>query len=206
MEKDESYNNFYYVNKSKPAMGFVSACKECSKKYSLKYHYEHQEEHNAKHREYIDEHREEMNEVCRQWRKDNKPGKRKYFNDYMKRNKDKAAIYRATRQHKIHDITKDEWMECKNYFNNSCAYCGLKADDHFRIYAGKPQKIDLHKDHAINDGSNKVDNCIPCCLMCNSEKRILDYDVWYTSSNPRYSIDRYNRILAWLKGDRNEDS
>lgn len=103
--------------------------------------------------------------------------------------------------HKTHEISNSEWLNCKRYFNNSCAYCGLHEDEHFIIYAGQPKKTDLHKEHVDHTGSNKLDNCVPSCQVCNSSKWAFELEEWYNEENPKFDMKRLNRIHKWLDDD-----
>ena len=96
--------------------------------------------------------------------------------------------------HKKHEITDDEWLMCKDYFEYKCAYCGLPEDEHKIIHNEQ-----LHKEHAINDGSNGIDNCVPACKSCNSSKRKQDYTDWYVKGNPVFNEERLHRIEEWLE-------
>lgn len=50
-------------------------------------------------------------------------GKRK---QQQMKNKDKLYEYgKKRRLHKTHEISKEEWESCLEYFNHSCAYCGI---------------------------------------------------------------------------------
>lgn len=62
----------------------------------------------------------------------------------------------------------EQWMECKAYFNNSCAYCG--------------ESLPLTQEHFIplsKGGEYTHNNIIPACQFCNSSKRDRDFFVWY---------------------------
>lgn len=123
----------------------------------------------------------------REWARNNKDKIREY-NDYRKMNKK-------------HDITKEEWAICKEYFNNSCAYCGLHIDEHFKSWKGKLKKIDLHKDHVDHNGANDLSNCVPACQSCNSSKWVFTLDEWYNEDNKHFSQKRLDKILQWLNTD-----
>ena len=116
-------------------------------------------------------------------------------------NPDKLSQYNQKRKHKNHKVSKSEWIACKEYFNNSCAYCGLSIEEHFRNYAGKPQKIDLHKEHADHEGSSGLDNCIPSCQSCNDKKWKFKLEEWYNEDNPIFSQERLDKIHKWLDED-----
>jgi len=105
------------------------------------------------------------------------------------------------RQHKNHNITKGEWESCKKYFDYKCAYCGFPIEDHYRIYAGKLQKIDLHKEHVDHEGSSDLSNCVPSCKTCNDFKHKFELDEWYNKYNINYTKERYDKIIKWITED-----
>lgn len=94
-----------------------------------------------------------------------------------------------------------EWQSCKDYFDNSCCYCGLHIDNHYRRYNGKLRKEDLHKDHADHFGVNDLSNCIPACHSCNLHKWEFELKNWYNENNPNYTEERLDKITKWLEGD-----
>jgi hypothetical protein len=118
--------------------------------------------------------------------------------------KEKTKIYITRRFHKIHDISYQEWSKCKEYFNNCCAYCGLPIEEHYRKYGDRIVKSDFHKEHVDNNGSNKIDNCIPSCLNCNSSKGVSNFSDWYNEENNKFSNDRELKILKWISEDYNK--
>jgi 5-methylcytosine-specific restriction endonuclease McrA len=119
-----------------------------------------------------------------------------YQKEYQQKHPDKMRIYNQNRQHKNHKITKDEWLTCKNYFDNSCCYCGLTYEESKIKY-----KEDLHKEHADHFGANDLSNCIPACKSCNSQKWEHPLDKWYNENNHRFTQERYDKIMTWLNKD-----
>ncbi|WP_144509885.1 HNH endonuclease [Bacillus sp. FJAT-22090] len=117
-----------------------------------------------------------------------------YFKNYYNENKDMFKKY--SMMHRNHDITKEEWEDCKKYFDYSCAYCGIAEDDAVDKYGQK-----LHKEHVDHDGANDVSNCIPACKSCNSRKWIHKIDDWYNFDNEIYSYYRHFKIIKWLDYD-----
>ncbi len=97
---------------------------------------------------------------------------------------------------KTHDISEQEWISCKDYFNYECAYCSMSEEEHKILHNQQ-----LHKEHAVDEGANDLSNCIPACKICNSTKNNRDFDEWYTKSNSIYSEDRFNKIIKWLTED-----
>jgi 5-methylcytosine-specific restriction endonuclease McrA len=113
-----------------------------------------------------------------------------------KEGKERCKVYNLNRRHKNHDITEIEWLLCKEYFNNSCAYCGMILEEHKEIF-----NQDLHKEHKDDNGSNDLSNCIPGCKNCNSQKWKFEFDEWYNENNSVYTKERYDKIIQWLNSD-----
>lgn len=124
-----------------------------------------------------------------------------YRQQYEKDNPDKIKQYSEKRRHKKHKIKKSEWLACKNYFNNQCAYCGFPIEDHYKLYRGVLRKEDLHKEHIDHDGSVYLDNCIPSCHTCNESKHTAKLEEWYTQDKPFYSELRLKKINKWRYED-----
>lgn len=126
-------------------------------------------------------------------------GKRRRLNgdhkEWMKNNKEKLKEYSKKRRLvKTHDITEEEWEECKTFFNYSCGYCGIHEDQAKIIFNNN-----LHKEHVDPSGNNKIHNCIPACKSCNSNKWKYSLEEWYNPENKIYSVDRYNKVIEWLQ-------
>lgn len=121
-----------------------------------------------------------LKDYNKQWRKDNP----EYFREMNKR----------WQENKKHEISKEELDRLYKYCDSSCMYCGLTEKEHKELYGQK-----LHRDHAINEGSNKIDNCIMACRSCNVSKWDRDWDEWYTPKNKKYTYDRYLKIYNWIE-------
>lgn len=192
--KPANTEHFYYNEKN--GIDFLSSrCISCEKKVSRQWQIDNPE------RYYITNKRKDTKlkkilykrELSKQRRLDGR------HQAWLDKNPDKVKQYSQDRYHnKIHKITKSEWLACKEFFNNRCAYCGLSIDEHYRIYAGKPQKIDLHKEHKNHNGSNGLDNCIPSCQSCNDKKWKFEFEDWYNESNPNFTQERLDKINQWL--------
>lgn len=117
-----------------------------------------------------------MQELTKEWRQSDCGRQRmKEHNEYR-------------RMHKFHEITEEEWIDCKDFFDNSCAYCGLSEAENIKLYGQQ-----LHKEHFDHDGSNGIDNCIPSCKSCNSSKGTKIFEEWFTGAE-----ENKEKIYAWL--------
>lgn len=174
-------------------------CKECTKERSSKRQKENRQVITEKYREYyrvyfnIPENRNRHRETIK---KRTKEGKQK---EWYNENPDKFKIYAINHRH--HKISNQEWLKCKEYFNNSCAYCGLHVNDHYTPFNGQLRKSDLHKEHVDHNGANDLSNCVPACRVCNSRKWTYALDEWYIEGNTNYTKERLNKIYEWLEND-----
>jgi len=198
----KSLNDFYKQNKHSEKKGnyiyYNPECKECTKKKARKWAIENPERKRAS----VKKNRHTENtimyhrEKSKRWREN---GKRKQWEE---KNKDRLIGYAYfSRMNKIHNITANEWENCKNYFNYRCAYCGLPIEEHYIIRKGITKLGDFHKEHVDHNGENDLSNCIPSCKICNSTKHIFEFEEWYNDKNEIYSIERYEKIIKWLKKD-----
>lgn len=188
----EEEENFYkIINKQNGNIKYHSYCKECTKKKSRRWALDNPEKaakskmKNQKTDKWKILHREHEQKVRGEG----------IYRKYQQSNPGKMKQYRNNRKHKIHDITTVEWENCKKYFNYQCAYCALSLDEHKEMYSQ-----DLHKDHVIYNGSNKIDNCVPACKSCNSLKWQYDIDEWYKKQD-FYKSENLEKIYCWIKKD-----
>ncbi|MED1863273.1 HNH endonuclease signature motif containing protein [Fictibacillus nanhaiensis] len=113
---------------------------------------------------------------------------------WRQQNKDKLSEYgKLRRMNKTHEITEEEWIECLEFFNYKCAYCGMTEEEHYNTIGQQ-----LHKEHVEHTGANDITNCVPSCKNCNSQKWEFDFHDWYTEDKSQYSKRRYNKIIKWL--------
>jgi hypothetical protein len=192
-------DNFYLKNKSKPEKGYGSQCKSCMSKLAFE-----REKKNPFKRKIS----------SRKW--NNKPETRKLMNELNKKRRESGKVLewqrtesgkfslkkaQEKRKAKKHRLSKQEWEDCKAYFNYECAYCGLPIEEHLIKRKGKLINIDLHKEHVIDQGRNDIKNTIPSCQSCNSSKHTSSLNDWYNKNNPNYTYERYHKIYQWLRYD-----
>jgi hypothetical protein len=169
-----------------------------------KYREEHSEENIERCKDWYEKNKEIKKDQSRQWKDENRQYVRNYFKKYIKTEHGKKVMQKLgkfRRMNKKHEITKEEWILCKEYFKNNngeycCAYCGLTEKEHKELYNQQ-----LHKEHVDCHGNNNISNCIPACKICNSNKGILSIFDWYNSHNPIFAEERLIKILRWISED-----
>jgi hypothetical protein len=201
----ENLDNFYMMNKSHPERGYTAMCRKCSTKDRMDYRYQDAEHYEKVRQQRLksikkDDRSKIHNEQTKAWMKQNSEQYKNYGKQYWKDNPDKAREYNENRQHKNHVISKPEWNSCKDYFNNSCAYCGLSASQHYRKYKGEVVLNDLHKEHVDHEGLRYIENCVPSCVHCNSSKWKHPIEEWYRQQD-FFSEERLHKIYKWINGD-----
>jgi hypothetical protein len=120
--------------------------------------------------------------------------------EYQRTHKDKIKQYNKDRYNKNHIIGKQEWEDCKKYFDYKCAYCGFPLENHYIKYRQEIRKSDFHKEHVQHDGEKDLSNCIPACKDCNTSKWAFDMETWYRQQD-YFSEERLNKIHKWLNED-----
>lgn len=194
-------NHFYKWNRSPD--GFAAQCCECAKAYGRKRKASNREYFNKIDLKYYYNNKESCTKTTLEYKKKNKDKLRKSYEAWRNSEKGKKIMrfHSRKRRNKNHIIYEMEWIACKNYFNNSCAYCGLPVENHYKVIKGGLRKEDLHKEHVIDDGKNDLSNCIPSCNTCNTSKHQKTLNEFYNSKNPDYTYERYYRIYMWLRYD-----
>lgn len=171
---------------------YYPECKECTKKRS----YEWRKKNPKRYREIM----RVVNRKPKRIQADRDNARRRKENGehdkWLKNNPDKVREYNKNRNKKNHKISLNEWLQCKNYFNNCCAYC-LKTWEQNKQETGK----DLHREHVDDQGSPYLDNCVPSCRICNSLKWTYSLDEWYNENNQNYTEERKQKIINWIMED-----
>jgi len=186
--------DYFYENKSNKSDGLYPFCKSCCIKKSRKWRIENLTKEDLSEINRVQNSRPERkvrNQKC--WTARRIAG---YPKEYYDKNKEKFENYRNKWNQKRHTISKKEWTLCKEYFRNSCAYCGLVIENHRKLY-----NQDFHREHVDDDGASDLSNCVPSCKNCNSQKWKFELDIWYNKENVNFKIERYNRISKWIQED-----
>lgn len=181
-------DKYFYKNKLNYIDGFTPYCKKCTSIRNVKWQNENKDKRRSYQKKYYDNDEGRKEQIRKSGRNRSANGKRSKWL--------KETNYNYQKFNQSHDISKSEWESCKEYFNNSCAYCGLSEEKHREI-----ANQDLHKEHVDHLGSNDLSNCVPSCRKCNSSKWAKPFDDWYAKENPVYDDMRYFKILKWLEED-----
>jgi hypothetical protein len=183
-------NDYFYNNPVNQTDGLYPYCITCAIIKSTIWENENVEKKRKAQRKY------NLSTTMRIYQKENRKRRYKegYYKEYFLKNPNKQAEY--NRNHKNHDITKNEWEECKKYFNNSCAYCEMTEKEHREHHNQQ-----LHKEHVDHNGDNNLSNCVPACRSCNSEKNDKEFEEWYNKTNPKFTVKRFYKIMEWLGKD-----
>lgn len=198
-EEEKDIDNFYKQRKKSKKSGeyiyYNPECRECTKQRSLKWHKENPEKAKVA---YTKRNRSEN------WRvKLRESSKKKvesgYSRNWQRENRDKLREY--SEKHRSHDINEIEWDICKEYFNFSCAYCGLHESEHYIRRNDKVILSDLHKEHVDHEGANDITNCVPACGSCNSSKRQYAFEYWFRERSYTFSQERFDKVEKWINGD-----
>lgn len=197
--KDESDFYQYNVKNSKgiPHLYIQPYCKSCCKQKHMDWYRRNKEKAKISYDLYNN------SDIGRARSKENSRRRRENgsYAKYQQSHSKEMKEYRLNREsHKTHNISKEEWEECKKYFNYQCAYCGLSLEDHYIKYKQEIRKSDFHKEHVINDGANNLSNCVPSCKVCNSLKHDLELEEWYRKQS-FFSEEKLNKIYKWLNED-----
>lgn len=131
---------------------------------------------------------------------ENKKDKKEYYSNWkenggnlIRQIHEQARI--TKKKSLLNDLTLKQWEFSLNYFNYSCAYCGLSKEEHKLLH-----NQSLHQDHIIplsKDGVFSVFNIIPSCLTCNDSKNNMELEDFLKHSD-KFTIGKYLKIIDYI--------
>ena len=145
------------------------------REYHKKYYKDNVEKIKEYYKKYCKDNAEKQKECSKRWNKEH-PAAMRIIN--QRRNSQKRSLP-AT-------FTVKQWNNCKQAFDNKCAYCGkekILTQDHF---------VPLSK-----EGGYTINNIIPACKSCNSSKGGKYFSDWYPS-HKFYSKRRECNVFKYL--------
>jgi 5-methylcytosine-specific restriction endonuclease McrA len=126
------------------------------------------------------------------YRKENKEHIQQYSKQKYIADRDKRVIESHKRNSVIKnvvcDFTVEDWEKCLEYFNNSCAYCGISG-------------VMLQQEHLVpvsDGGTYTKNNIIPACFHCNTNKRAREVIEWYPKQE-FFDPKKFYNILVYLE-------
>jgi hypothetical protein len=192
---------YFYKNKSAND-GFNPYCKKDTIKRTVKYREDNPEWLKNYGKEKYQNKQEYYKDKAKRWNKENEDRAKEIQKEWRQDHPEIVKGYNEDRKlHKKHTISKNEWENCKNYFNYRCAYCELPIEEHYVQYKGEVFIGDFHKEHVDDCGENDLSNCIPSCKSCNTSKHTYKLDEWYNENDLAFTIERLNKIIKWLSKD-----
>ena len=176
---------YFYKNNKNSIDGLYPYCKKCASQNTMKNRKKNPENTKDSQFRYYrsDKYRISHRNTERRRRK---KGENKKWQDI---NKDKIKQY--NKNHRIHEISKKEWIANQEEFNNCCAYCGKTYKEQM-----EQNKEQFHREHVDYQGYNDVRNCVPACTQCNTGKRTASMKDWFTNQD-FYTQDKYDKIIRW---------
>ena len=202
-------NSMNFAKQKNGKYGFKSICKECKKKYNSE-HKEHIAEHNKQWREANSEYIKEYNKQWReanseyikehnkQWNEANSEYIKEYNKQWNEANRKRRNELARKANHKRRalkaqnggEYTLEQWNECLEFFDYTCAYSGAELN-----------KDNTNIEHIIpisKGGTNNITNIVPALDSVNKSKNARDMLEWY-KQQPYYSEQRLQKIYEWLE-------
>lgn len=192
---------------SKSKDGYEGTCRECKlKKHEYyernkeeilqkcaDYRETHKEEKAARDRQYAQKNKDKIQQYQKEYRDDHKLSNAEYQKQYRIKNKDKLneykksphvryKVYQNNARHKGRNfnLSEEEFIEMTR---QPCIYCGEYSDTYGGEVFNGIDRIDSNLGYSI-------DNCVPCCAICNRMKMDMDVNDWI--SKIKQIIGHYN--------------
>lgn len=144
-------------------------------------------------------HKHEKSNYDRKYLKDNLDVKKDYYRNWKENGgKEIRRVHNQSREARkkslLADLNAKQWEETLQYFNHSCAYCGISQQEHFETH-----KNGLSQDHIIpitDNGVYSKFNIIPACKVCNSCKNNRELEDYIAQYN--VPMANYIKIIDYI--------
>jgi len=198
-EEKPNTNEYFYKSKYYTD-GLSTTCKICATEYRQQYNAEHKEQNIERAKLYRQAHREQHRLYNYEYYKKH-PMSEEKKRELYKRRKAYVKIYDQTHKEEMRirnqkrrakkkqlpsSLTKKQWLEIKERFDNKCCYCGEEktlTQDHFIPF--------------VNGGEYTLNNILPACAWCNYSKGGRDFFDWYPKQE-FYDKKREKALLKFL--------
>ena len=163
--------------------GLQPRCRQCAHEYHLQYtarnkvrckarYQAHKAEHDAATAKWAKQNPTRRKEIYTRYRNKNlekvragsRESSRRNYPNHIPYVRENSRRYRARKKNAPGLVTPAEWAFVKALFGG-CAYCG-----------GQDKITQDHMIPLIRGGHHVIENIIPACLNCNSQKRTKTYD------------------------------
>lgn len=155
--------------------------KEEVQQKSAEYRKTHKEEKAARDKKYAQENKEKIQQYQKEYREEHKLSNAEYQKQYREKNKEKLAEYKksphvrytvyqrgAASRDLDFDLSEDDFVTMTGL---PCTYCGEYSDAYNGIQFNGIDRVDSNLGYSMN-------NCAPCCAICNRMKLDLDVSDW----------------------------
>lgn len=147
--------------------------------------------HRKHYRENIEREKEKYRQYRMKYPDKIKAAQKKFKEKDIDKFHEKYNVYAQIRRARIRELpsnyTNEQWVETKQYFSNTCCYCG--------------EEKELTQDHFIplsRGGGYTKENIVPACGICNSRKLDSLFENWYPKQDDIYSKSREEKIIKYL--------
>jgi len=118
----------------------------------------------------------------------NKPNFEAFKNEIFK-NYTRAA----KKRHYSFDLTKEEFLKL---ISSNCYYCGVEPNSKWFGTKRTIVNSDTFRYNGVDRKNNSVgyvlDNCVPCCKICNNSKSTLTEEEWFNWIKRIYENQKLN--------------
>lgn len=129
-----------------------------------------------------------LNNYCRACKKLYNDAQKEYHAERRKMRYIKNVKYKAMVFDDAGSFTKQDIVDCLDFFEHECAYSGVPLTKGYSL------------DHVVplsKGGANDIHNIVPCLEVVNIRKAAQDWELWYVDQ-PYYSEARHEKIKQWL--------
>ena len=203
---EQKYNKQWYQDNKEYHKGHCKQWRQDNKEHIQEYNKqwyqdnkEHKQEYNKEYnKQWRQDNKEHYQEYNKQYYQDNKEHyqeyNKEYYQEYSKTPQGQVAAFNACQRRRTKEaalgngITKEQWLECMNFFGWKCAYSGEPLN--------KGNRSLDHITPLNSGGENEIWNLVPMYRNYNSSKNDKEMLEWY-KEQPFYSEDSLKKIYEW---------
>ena len=188
----DGHRNYCKECKSKQNKKHYEKNKERYKENHEKYYKEHEDEIKEYRHQHYEDHKEEYNKRNRQWKEEHEGYNKKHYEENPHIYINSRNRRRIKEENQGKGITKEQFLECMDFFNWRCAYSN-------KVFSSNNTKKDRTLDHIISlekGGVHEIWNLVPMYFNYNSSKQDRPPMDWYKKQD-YFSEENLNKIVQW---------